>query len=127
MYSWLDVDDNNNVKSVSCKKFIFDDPLKTHAIIGTMFFRKSKYFIDGLKENYENNFMTNNEYYVDDVLNRNIEMGLNIKVFEVENYICWGTPDDYETYNYWKDFFNKCPWHIYNIENDITNKNINKL
>jgi len=125
MYSWLEVDDNNNVKSVSCKKFIFDDPLKTHAIIGTMFFRKSKYFIDGLKENYKNNFMTNNEYYVDDVLNRNIEMGLNVKVFEVENYICWGTPDDYETYNYWKDFFNKCSWHVYNIENDITNKNIN--
>ena len=21
-----------------------------------------------------------------------------VKVFEVSNYICWGTPDDYETY-----------------------------
>jgi len=101
------LDDNNNLKYVSCKKFIYDDPLKTHAIIGTMFFRKAKYFIDGLQKNYELNIRTNNEFYVDDVLNQNIKMGLNIKVFEVDNYICWGTPDDYKTYNYWKEFFDK--------------------
>jgi len=105
MYAWLKVDDNNFIENVSCKKFIYDDPLKTHAIIGTMFFRKAKYFIDGLNKNYINNIRTNNEFYVDDVLNQNIKDGLKLKVFEVKNYICWGTPDDYKTYNYWKDFF----------------------
>ena len=113
MYSWLDVDDHNNVKSVSCKKFVGDDPLKTHAIIGTMYFRKAKYFIDGLQENYKTDTRTNNEFYVDDVLNQNIKNGLTVKVFEVKNYICWGTPDDYRTYNYWRDFFNNCEWHPY--------------
>lgn len=34
-------------------------------------------------------------------------MGVNAKVFEVEHYICWGTPNDYKTYNYWKDHFDK--------------------
>lgn len=105
MYSWLDVDENNNIKYVSCKKFIFDDPLKTHAIIGTMFFRKAKYFMEGLYKNYESGYTTNNEYYVDDVINRCIEAGLTVKVFEVENYICWGTPNDYKTYLYWKEYF----------------------
>ena len=98
---------NDNIEHVSCKKFIYDDPLKTHAIIGTMFFRKAKYFIDGLNKNYQENIRTNNEFYVDDVLNQNINDGLKVKVFEVENYICWGTPDDYKTYNYWKEYFNK--------------------
>lgn len=107
MYSWLDVDNNNNIKHVSCKKFIYDDPLKTHAIIGTMFFRKAKYFIDGLKENYNSDIRTNGEFYVDDVINQNIKHGLNVKVFEVEHYICWGTPNDYKTYNYWKEHFIK--------------------
>jgi len=107
MYAWLDVDKNDFIKYVSCKNFIYDDPLKTHAIIGTMFFRKGKYFIDNLKLNYEKNIRVNNEFYVDDVLNRCIENNLKVKVFEVENYICWGTPDDYKTYNYWKDYFNK--------------------
>lgn len=104
-YAWLDVDSNYNIHYVSCKKFIYNDPLKTHAIVGTMFFRKAKYFMDGLQKNYEENVRTNNEFYVDDVLNQNIKSGLNVKVFEVDNYICWGTPNDYKTYNYWKDYF----------------------
>ena len=107
MYAWLDVDENGNIHHVSCKKFIYDDPLKTHAIIGTMFFRKAKYFIEGLQQNYEQNITTNGEFYVDDVLNQNIKKGLNVKVFEVKNYICWGTPDDYKTYNYWREHFAK--------------------
>ena len=105
MYAWLEVDENNFIKHVSCKKFIYEDPLKTHAIIGTMFFRKAKYFIDGLRKNYKENIRTNNEFYVDDVLNQNIKSGLKVKLFEVKNYICWGTPEDYKTYNYWKEYF----------------------
>ena len=106
-YAWLEIDDDDFIKYVSCKKFIYDDPLKTHAIIGTMFFRKAKFFINGLSENKEKEIKTNGEFYVDDVLNRNIENGLKIKVFEVDNYICWGTPDDYKTYNYWREYFKK--------------------
>lgn len=104
-YAWLDVDSEDKIRHVSCKKFIYDDPLKTHAIVGTMFFRKAKYFTDGLNENYRLNFRTNGEFYVDDVINRCIDSGLNVKVFECENYICWGTPNDYQTYNYWKEYF----------------------
>ena len=107
MYAWLDVDENDNIKHVSCKKFLGGDPLKTHAIIGTFFFRKAKHFIDGLNQNYKKNIRTNNEFYVDDVINQCIKSGLTIKVFEVDNYICWGTPNDYKTYNYWKEHFNE--------------------
>jgi len=107
MYAWLETDENDSIINVSCKKF--DNKkhnLKTsHVIIGTMFFRKAKYFIDGLHKNYNENIRTNEEFYVDDVINQNIKDNLNVKVFEVDNYICWGTPDDYETYLYWLDFF----------------------
>jgi NDP-sugar pyrophosphorylase family protein len=106
-YAWLEVDDNDNIKNVSCKKFIYNDPLKHHAIIGTMFFRKAKFFLDGLYKNYQSKITTNSEYYVDDVLNQNIKSGLVVKVFEVENYICWGTPNDYQTYTYWNEYFVK--------------------
>ena len=124
MYAWLETDDNDNIKSVSCKKFNpeIHDITKSHVIIGTMFFRKAKYFIDGLNKNYKENIRSNNEFYVDDVINQNIKDGLNVKVFQVENYICWGTPDDYETYLYWQTFFDKCEWHNYKICNDTTNK-----
>lgn len=122
MYAWMDVDDNDNIKSVSCKKFIegIHNIKESHVIIGTMFFRKAKYFIEGLQKNYKENYRTNNEFYVDDVINQNIKEGLNVKVFEVDNYICWGTPDDYETYKYWQKFFHNCNWHPYHKELDIT-------
>ena len=122
MYAWMETDSDDNIINVSCKKFDeHKHNVKTsHVIIGTMFFRKSKYFIDGLNENYKHNIRSNNEFYVDDVINQNIKMGLKVKVFEVSNYICWGTPNDYETYLYWQKFFDKCSWHKYKIIDDIT-------
>jgi bifunctional N-acetylglucosamine-1-phosphate-uridyltransferase/glucosamine-1-phosphate-acetyltransferase GlmU-like protein len=124
MYAWIETDTNNFVKNISCKKFIngIHDLKDSHVVIGTMFFRKAKYFIDGLYKNYDEKIMTNNEFYVDDVLNQNIKSGLKVKVFQVENYICWGTPDDYETYIYWQDFFHKCNWQPYNKSLDIRYK-----
>jgi len=109
MYAWVETGADDCATRVSCKKF---DPtrhnIKTSpVIIGTMFFRKARYFTEGLEANYRENIRSNGEFYVDDVLNQCIAAGLCVKVFEVENYICWGTPDDYETYNYWRGFFDK--------------------
>jgi NDP-sugar pyrophosphorylase family protein len=107
MYAWLDVDENNNIRHVSCKKFIYNNPLTTPAIIGTMFFRKGKYFLDAYEKNVKEQITTNGEYYVDDAINQCIKSGLNVKVFCCTNYICWGTPNDLKTYNYWKEHFLK--------------------
>ena len=106
-YTWLDVDGDNLVKYVSCKKFIYDDPVKTHASIGTTFFRKGRYFLEGLAANYEQNIRTQGEFCVDSILNQSIKQGLRVKAFEVDNYICWGAPNDYKTYNYWLEYFKK--------------------
>jgi NDP-sugar pyrophosphorylase family protein len=108
MYAWMETDNNDNILNVSCKKFIegIHDIKNSHVIIGTMFFRKAKYFVEGYTADIKDNIKTNNEYYVDNVINQNITSGLTVKVFEVENYICWGTPNDYKTYNYWNKYFN---------------------
>ncbi len=102
MYAWLDVDQNNNIKHVSVKKHLEG---AKHAIIGTMYFRRKDIYMKGLEYIYNNNIRTNGEFYVDNLLNPLIDMGYNIKVFEVENYICWGTPSDYKTYQYWYEYF----------------------
>ena len=117
MYAWLETTDDDFVTNVSRKKFNDNvhDLKNSHVIIGTMFYRKGSQFVDGLHMNYDNKIKTNGEYYVDDVINQNIKSGLKVKAFQVEHYICWGTPNDYETYNYWNTFFNKCPIHPYKI------------
>jgi len=106
MYAWLDVDNNGNILDVSIKKQFSDRDAK-HCIIGTMFFRTKQIYMEGLQEIYSKNLRTNGEYYVDNLLVPLIQKGYKVKVFEVKNYLCWGTPNDYKTYNYWNEHFNK--------------------
>jgi hypothetical protein len=47
-------------------------------------------------------------------------MGYAVKVLEVDDYICWGTPEDYESFVYWQSFFHKSPDNPYKLEDDIT-------
>lgn len=111
MYAWLDVDENNYIKRVSIKK-PFEDCENKYAIIGTMLFKKTKYFLEGLNYIYTDNLRTNGEYYVDNMIEPLIKNGYKCKIFNVMNYLCWGTPNDYKTYNYWFEYFK-------NIKNDI--------
>ena len=50
----------------------------------------------------------NGEFYVDQVFKHMLSAGLKVVVFEIDRYICWGTPEDYEIYedtiSYWKAF-----------------------
>ena len=120
MYGWVKVDDKENAIGVSVKVPISDNPFEDHAIVGTFWFKKVEYFNKALKNLLDKNIRVNNEFYVDSLMGELIELGLNVKVFEVDDYICWGTPDDYETFVYWQSFFHKVSWHPYSLEKDIT-------
>jgi NDP-sugar pyrophosphorylase family protein len=119
MYGWVRTEDNT-AKEVSVKVPISDDPYNDHAIVGTFWFKKVEYFNKSLKNLIAKDIRVNGEYYVDSLMGELIELGLNVKVFEVDDYICWGTPDDYETFVYWQSFFHKVEWHPYGLEKDIT-------
>jgi hypothetical protein len=119
--------EGNTATGVSVKVPISDDPYNDHAIVGTFWFKKVKYFNKALENLIAKDIKVNGEYYVDSLMGELIELGLNVKVFEVDDYICWGTPDDYETFVYWQSFFHKVNWHPYSLEKDITvNKNMIK-
>ena len=51
------------------------------------------------------NYRISNEFYVDVAVDFAIKNDLFFKVFEVDQYICWGTPKDYENYDYWLSYF----------------------
>ena len=122
MYGWVKVDEKENAIGVSVKIPISNNPFEDHAIVGTFWFKKVGYFNKALKNLVDKNIRVNNEFYVDSLMGELIELGLNVKVFEVDDYICWGTPDDYETFVYWQSFFHKVSWHPYSLEKDITVK-----
>lgn len=124
MYGWVKTDKENNATNVSVKIPISDNPYEDNAIVGTFWLRKVKYFEKALQSLLDKDIKVNGEYYVDSLMGELIELGYKVKVFEVDDYICWGTPNDYETFRYWQSFFHKVSWHPYKMEKDMTvNKN----
>ena len=118
MYGWLAADESGTVHRCSVKVPISNDPYNDHAIVGTFYFRKARYFQEALDRLYAGNIRVNGEFYVDSCINELIALGYNVKVFEVDHYVCWGTPDDLRTFEYWQRFFHKWPGHPYRIETD---------
>jgi len=94
-YSWLDVDGDNLIKTY-VKQKVFEDSYNNHAIVGTFYFKRAKHFIDGIKKIYQNNIRSNGEFYIDSIFNT--LTGLDIKIFDVDKYHCWGTPEDLNNY-----------------------------
>ena len=125
MYGWVKTDGDNAIE-VSVKAPISNDPYNDHAIVGTFYFRKVDFFKQALNSLLSKEVRVNGEYYVDSLMGELIELGLKVKVLEVEDYICWGTPNDYETFVYWQSFFHKNNLHPYRLELDKTVP-INKL
>jgi len=119
MYGWVKTYDDY-AEGVSVKKAISDDPFNDHAIVGTFYFRKVKYFNEALARLIEKDVRVNGEFYVDSMVDELINLGLTVKIFEIDDYICWGIPDDYETFIYWQSFFHKVSWHPYTLEKDPT-------
>ncbi|MFX5587007.1 hypothetical protein ABTE16_19890, partial [Acinetobacter baumannii] len=60
----------------------------------------------------------NGEYYVDVAINDALALGLDCRLFEAEAYLCWGTPDDLKTFDYWQSCFDKWPGHSYRLDHD---------
>tara|TARA_B100001250_G_scaffold374783_1_gene361844 strand:- start:3880 stop:5526 length:1647 start_codon:yes stop_codon:yes gene_type:complete len=120
MFGWVKLDENGNAIGVSVKKPISATTFNDHAISGTFYFKKIKYFNEALVNLMNKKIQVNNEYYVDSMMGELIKLGYKIKIFEVEHYISWGTPEDYNTYIYWQSFFHKSLWHPYYIYNDLT-------
>ncbi len=107
-YGWIGVDAENKVTKVSVKKPISDNPLKDHAIVATFWFKKGCDFVRATKKMIAQNDRINGEFYVDLVIKYCVELGLETKAFEIDRYIGWGTPKDYEnyqkTFKYWEGF-----------------------
>lgn len=112
MYGWVKTDKNQKAINISVKKPISNNPVEDHAIIGTFWFKKGRYFIKHAEEMIKSNDTINNEYYIDNCMNYLIKDNLNVFVFEVDKYICWGTPNDLRIYEYWEKYFN-----LSNIDN----------
>ena len=119
-YGWVITEnDQLTVKRVSVKKPISENPLNDHAVVGAFWFKKGSIFVDASEGMISKNIRINNEFYVDEAINQVIELGYTVKVMEVDSYICWGTPNDLKTFEYWQNYFDIMPFHSYSKDKDL--------
>jgi dTDP-glucose pyrophosphorylase len=88
--------DNLTIDSVSCKRPLSEQPLNDHALSGCFTFRDGAALqraVDGI---IEGDFIVNGEFYLDHAPSALKLVGESSRVFEVERYIGWGTPAEYE-------------------------------
>jgi len=105
MYTWVYVDENDTVKDMVYKEKPTTDLKTTPVSIGIMYFRKAKYLLEGLKKNREQSMRPTGELCMDSVAHQLAMNNYKVKVFEVDHYACWGTPSDYRTDQFWREYF----------------------
>ena len=107
-YGWMIADENGNITGTSIKKAISDTPMEDPAVVATFWFRKAKVFIEATKKMIAENDRINGEFYVDQVAKHVLDLGYRAKIFDIERYVGWGTPADYEgyqkTWRYFEEF-----------------------
>ncbi len=110
-YGWMITDEEGNITGTSIKKAISDTPMEDPAVVATFWFRKAQVFLDAAKKMIEENDRVNNEFYVDQTVKHVLDLGYRAKIFDIDRYVGWGTPADYEgyqkTYTYFKEFLEK--------------------
>lgn len=118
-YGWVQTEpDGVQATGVAVKQAISATPANDATIVGAFYFRQARLLTEALADLKARNERVNGEFYVDSCVGALIAMGYRVEVFPVDAYLCWGTPDDYQTYHYWQSFFHKCDWHPYRLELD---------
>lgn len=116
-YGWVEVE-GSTVSRVSCKQPL-ENPETDPVILGMFTFKRASDFILAAKRLVASDTRVNGEFYMDSLVNEAIALGLNCKIFEVENFLCWGTPDDLRTFEYWQSCFSKWDSHPYTLAADL--------
>lgn len=108
VYGWMIADADGNITGTSIKKAISDSPMEDPAVVATFWFRRAAVFIEATKKMIAENDRINGEFYVDQTVKHVLDLGYRAKIFDIDRYVGWGTPADYEgyqkTWNYFKAF-----------------------
>lgn len=111
-YGWMIADENGNITGTSIKKAISDTPMEDPAVVATFWFRRAEVFIEATKKMIAEDDRINGEFYVDQTVKHVLDLGYRAKIFDIDRYVGWGTPADYEgyqkTWKYFEAFIRSC-------------------
>ena len=118
MFGWIDYNPQSlEILNVSVKQPI-DDSLSHPIVIGMFTFRNADILQQCVEALVANNHQINNEFYLDSAVNEALLLGFHCKVFNVDHFISFGTPNDLKTFEYWQSCFSKWSAHPYELKLD---------
>jgi bifunctional N-acetylglucosamine-1-phosphate-uridyltransferase/glucosamine-1-phosphate-acetyltransferase GlmU-like protein len=112
-YGWVEATPEGNIQRISCKVPLNDDVRRDPGIIGAFWFRQARFFLEAAEALIAQNRRVNHEFYVDSAIEVLLEQNRRAKLFDVQHYICFGTPDDVRSYEYWAAYFHQASHHPY--------------
>ena len=116
MFGWID-EKKGRILRISVKTSL-ESPATDPIILGTFTFRRTEDFHRVVERLIAHDGRVNGEFYIDSCINDAIELGLRCYLFEVDNFLSWGTPNDLRTFEYWQSCFHKWTNHPYRLELD---------
>ena len=103
-YAYMKVE-NNQMKELREKKSFTSNRSAEHASTGIYYFKNYSVFKKYSKKLLQEENTILPEAYVSLLFNDMVTDGLSVVVYDVNKFICLGTPDDYEQYQFWWKYF----------------------
>jgi NDP-sugar pyrophosphorylase family protein len=104
-YGWCRADESGRVVEVRVKQPFGPDVRRDPGIVGAFWFRRAGDFVALTEELARLNRRVNGELYADGVAQLLVERGGDVRLFDARHYVCFGTPEDVRTFEYWERYF----------------------
>jgi NDP-sugar pyrophosphorylase family protein len=104
-YAYTRADEKLEMIELREKRSFTDNRMNEYASTGVYYLDSWKAFLKYANEILKNKPDGVNEYYCSLLFNPMVRDGLKVCLFEVEKFICWGTPEDLEEYLFWSGYF----------------------
>ena len=106
-YAYLKADENMQMLALREKQSFTDNRAQEFASTGAYYFDSWNTFAHYAGRLLKDRESVGGEYYCSLLFNPMVRDGKRVCLFEVEKFICWGTPQDLQEYCFWSDYFLK--------------------
>ncbi|MFH2201901.1 MAG: NTP transferase domain-containing protein [Elusimicrobiota bacterium] len=104
-FAYILADDEGRVTGVSVKVPVSAAPQRDLVLVGTFYFKSAALLAELIAELKQKDLRVNGELYLDSVVGLAVERGLDVRCFESDFYLNWGSPEQLKVYEYWRDYF----------------------
>lgn len=100
-------EENGNVLDIQEKQPYTSNRMNEFASSGTYYYSSGQVALHALEDCVAQNLNLNGEFYVSLTYKSMLQQHKNIKLYELQHFMQWGTPEDVAEYNMWSHIFKR--------------------